>query len=413
MLRSLGRSTFALARQGAAQRRWKSQHETSLYRTTSGKMSEPLRILFCGTDNVSTESLHALHEEMTYNNGLVESIECVLLPPKPSGRGRKLKIETPMMRAAEGLGLSTYSINTFTNWEPPKSINLIIVVSFGLFVPKRILRSVKYGGLNVHPSFLPDLRGPAPIHHAVLRGDQFMGASLQTLDEEKIDHGTVLAQTPSPGMRIIQHPTLSRVNRKLAMEGADLLVQGLRDGVHIPPYVDAGWKARELEGQPLQHAPKITKADTQIDWLSWTAEDWRRRVQISQAVWTMVATSVKGEVWIRRLILHDVMEVPAEEVSPLRATIEVVTRREGEGEQRLRKLIALDRRGFVYILLDKHTWVRVRRATLEGKAERPAASAIRDFVVLYKDSDKPPTKGKMNEWKGEDPVDSQFEGRRD
>lgn len=84
------------------------------------------------------------------------------------------------MRAAEGLGLSTYSINTFTNWEvggpgstngllivfgklseanitqPPKSINLIIVVSFGLFVPKRILRSVKYGGLNVHPSFLPE-----------------------------------------------------------------------------------------------------------------------------------------------------------------------------------------------------------------------------------------------------------------
>jgi methionyl-tRNA formyltransferase len=240
-----------------------------------------------------------------------------------------------------------------------------------------------------------------------------MGASLQTLDEEKIDHGTVLSQTPSPGMRIIQHPTLSRVNRKLAMEGADLLVQGLRDGVHIPPYVDAGWKAKELEGQPLQHAPKITKADTQIDWLAWTAEDWRRRVQISQAVWTMVATSVKGEVWVRRLIFHDVMEVPAEEVSSFRATIEVVTRREGEGEQRLRKLIALDRRGFVYILLDKHTWVRVRRATLEGKAERPAASAIRDFVVLYKDSDKPPTKGKINEWKGEGPSDSQFEGRGD
>ncbi|CAH0053217.1 unnamed protein product [Clonostachys solani] len=359
---------------------------------------------------MSTESLHALHEEMTFNKGLVENIECVLLPPKPSGRGRKLKLETPMMRAADALGLSTHSIDTFTNWEPPQSINLIVVVSFGLFVPKRILRSVKYGGLNVHPSLLPDLRGPAPIHHAVLRGDEFTGVSLQTLDEEKIDHGVVLSQTPAPGMRILQHPTLSRVNRKLAMEGADLLVQGLRDGVHIAPYEDAGWKAKELEGQPLQHAPKITKADMQIDWLEWTAEDWRRRIQISQGVWTMVACSLKGEVLIRRLIFHDVMEVPFEEVSGLRATIEVVTQRENEEEQRLRKLIAINARGgFIYILLDRYRWVRVRRATLEGKMEKPAAAAIQDFVVAYTDSDKPPAKGKLNKWKGRDHFASQSE----
>ncbi|VUC19917.1 unnamed protein product [Clonostachys rosea] len=407
-------AAFALARQGAAQRRWKSHQETALYRTNSGKKSEPLRILFCGTDTVSTESLHALHEEMMFNEGLVESIECVLLPPKPSGRGRKFKIETPMMRAADALGLSTHSIHTFTDWEPPKTINLIVVVSFGLFVPKRILRSVKYGGLNVHPSFLPDLRGPAPIHHAVLRGDKFMGVSLQTLDEEQIDHGVVLSQTQRPGVRIMEHPTLSRVNRKLAMEGADLLVQGLRDGVHIPPYVDAGWKAKELEGKPLQHAPKITKADTQIDWLKWTAQDWKRRIQISQAVWTTVASSVKGQVWIRRLLFHDVMEVPREEVTGFKATMEVITQREGEEEQRFRKLIAINaRRGFLYMRLDNHTWIRVRRATLEGKIERPAAAAVRDFVIPYTESQKPPTKGEINEWKGDDPFDSKFEERRD
>ncbi len=38
----------------------------------------------------------------------------------------------------------------------PNHINLVIAVSFGLFVPPRILQAAKYGGLNVHPSFLPE-----------------------------------------------------------------------------------------------------------------------------------------------------------------------------------------------------------------------------------------------------------------
>lgn len=55
-------------------------------------MTEPLRILFCGSDNVSTESLHALHEEHVYNKELVESIDVCVLPPKLGGRGMKEKI---------------------------------------------------------------------------------------------------------------------------------------------------------------------------------------------------------------------------------------------------------------------------------------------------------------------------------
>lgn len=53
------------------------------------KVSDPLRILFCGTDDISTESLRALHEEWKVNRDLVEAIEVVCMPPKPSGRGLK------------------------------------------------------------------------------------------------------------------------------------------------------------------------------------------------------------------------------------------------------------------------------------------------------------------------------------
>lgn len=64
----------------------------TLYKTNSGKMTEPLRILFCGSDNVSTESLHALHEEYVHNRELVESIDVCVLPPKFGGRGMKEKV---------------------------------------------------------------------------------------------------------------------------------------------------------------------------------------------------------------------------------------------------------------------------------------------------------------------------------
>lgn len=58
------------------------------------------------------------------------------------------------------LDLPVHQIDTFTGWEPPRpndeNINLIIAVSFGLLVPPRILNVAKYGGLNVHPSMLPE-----------------------------------------------------------------------------------------------------------------------------------------------------------------------------------------------------------------------------------------------------------------
>lgn len=86
MFRSLSRSASALSGRVAWPRpRW--------YTTNSGKISEPLRILFCGTDPVSAESLNALYREWEVNRELVEHIECAVIPPKPSGRGLKMRIE--------------------------------------------------------------------------------------------------------------------------------------------------------------------------------------------------------------------------------------------------------------------------------------------------------------------------------
>lgn len=56
---------------------------------TEKKVSEPLRILFCGSDEFSCAHLQALHEEHLRNPGLIESIDVVVRPGKRTGRGYK------------------------------------------------------------------------------------------------------------------------------------------------------------------------------------------------------------------------------------------------------------------------------------------------------------------------------------
>ncbi|KAK8116219.1 formyl transferase [Apiospora sp. TS-2023a] len=201
------------------------------------KQSDPLRILFCGSDEFSTASLRALHEEQERNPGLIESIDVVVRPGKRVGRGLK-QIQHPPIRqvAEEELKLPVHERDTFTGWDMPPGINLIIAVSFGKLVPNRLLQAAKYGGLNVHPSLLPNLRGPAPLHHALLNWVKVTGVTLQTLDPWEFDKGLILAQTPPD--ELIEIPLKCRVPQLrdlVTPVGARMLVQGLRDGVHVPP----------------------------------------------------------------------------------------------------------------------------------------------------------------------------------
>lgn len=165
--------------------------------------------------------------------------------------------------AAAELNLPTHAIDTFTGWTPPLSINLIIAVSFGLFVPPRILHHAKYGGLNVHPSLLPDLRGPAPIEHAILKSRKSTGVSIQTLHPQHFDQGTILAQTPPPGIEIRSGMTAIALETQLAKTGAQMLLDVLKTHKYVPPLEDVGWYAGS-DG-PVGHAPKITKQQHFID----------------------------------------------------------------------------------------------------------------------------------------------------
>ncbi|CAP73643.1 uncharacterized protein PODANS_2_10060 [Podospora anserina S mat+] len=232
--------------------------------TYSTQRGNPLRILFCGSDEFSCHSLKALHKKHKDDPSLIESIDVLVRPSKPTGRGLKQVTEVPIASVARELGLplSTLPHDTFTNWF--KCINLIIAVSFGRFVPPRLLNQAEYGGLNVHPSLLPDLRGPAPLHYALLNRYTHTGVSIQTLSPHSFDTGTVLSQTPLPGIPIPPNSTLTSLTSLLAPLGASMLVSSLSSGFHLPPHKDVSWQPP----YPIRHAPKIRTVARQIPWLT-------------------------------------------------------------------------------------------------------------------------------------------------
>ncbi|KAJ4357630.1 Methionyl-tRNA formyltransferase [Didymosphaeria variabile] len=239
--------------------------------SSSAATVPPLRILFCGSDDFSIASLRALSQAQKEVPKLIESIDVVHRPGKRTGRGLKTLRNVPIKLAAAEELCVTHTIDTFTGWTPPSRVDLIIAVSFGLFVPPRILNLAKYGGLNVHPSLLPDLKGPAPIQHALLKRRQYTGVSVQTLHPSQFDGGTILAQTPSPGVTIPDLATADDLTRRLAFEGADMLVNVLKTRAFVPPLKDIGWY--KDSGGPIDHAGKVMKGDQQVDFSKTTLED--------------------------------------------------------------------------------------------------------------------------------------------
>ncbi|KAF2100952.1 Formyltransferase, partial [Rhizodiscina lignyota] len=244
---------------------------------------DPLRILFCGSDSFSIASLNALYDQKSKNHGLISSIDVVCRPGKRVGRGLKEVREVPIKQAAQNLELPIHEIDTFTGWQPPVPdqgpINLIIAVSFGLFIPPRILGSAQYGGINVHPSILPDLRGPAPIQHAIIRDRESWGVTVQTLHPKHFDQGTILFRerfeeriwprgTTPKFAKAGSGALYGYFERQLATLGAQSLIRTLEDRLYIEPPAQLSQTSNHVEQTPkaIDHASKIGSEDRRIDW---------------------------------------------------------------------------------------------------------------------------------------------------
>ncbi|KAM0287210.1 hypothetical protein ACHAQH_000524 [Verticillium albo-atrum] len=339
-----------------------------------------------GTHEFSIAALRALHEEHLRKPSLIESLDVVIRPGKPTGRGLRTIRQVPIKSTAQDLGLPIHEINTFTGWAPSFDINLIIAVSFGLLVPPRLLRLAGYGGLNLHPSLLPDLRGPAPLHHTLLQNRPFTGVTLQTLHESKFDHGTILAQTPLPGIRVPPGTNLQDLHGIITPPAAEMLVQGLRDGLHVPPLRSAGWTPSEQHLVGLRHAPKLTKQHKQILWREWAADDFIRHENVLGPLWSELQTR-KG----RKRVIFEGLEVAsasaggAQETEGQTKTFFVFApgidggpcgNDTSSGPVKISYFEANDGSGSVLIPTAKGGLVRLASIKVEGDKSKPAARAL-------------------------------------
>ncbi|RPA91253.1 Formyltransferase [Choiromyces venosus 120613-1] len=347
--------------------------------STESPIREPLRILFCGSDHFSATSLKALHNEHLSNGDLIRSIDVLTLEDKRSGRGMKTIREVPVKNLAKLLSLPRHELYNFgSDWNLPdnifgEKINMLIAVSFGLFIPAQLIKDAKYGGLNVHPSLLPMYRGAAPIYHTLLDQQPITGVSVQTLHPRKFDHGEILLQT-NPPINVPPKTGYQDLHATLAVHGAELLVETLRRGLFVPP----------LNPIKNDYKPSLAhKIDPQIhariDWNLQDAEEIERRCGTFNTMWCKLSSLEDPELERRkRAILSDISVYERPEMDPKKTKIQPGTfrhlsMRNKDGSDPREVMIVKCRKG--------GGWISVGGVKVEGKGLVSAPEWARSILA--------------------------------
>lgn len=151
---------------------------------------KPMRIVFFGTPDFAAHSL-----EKVIQAGY-EVVVVVTAPDKPAGRGMKIQSSAVKQTAdAHGIPvLQPTNLKDAAFQETLKAYNLDlgIVIAFRM-LPEAVWRMPQMGTFNLHASLLPQYRGAAPIHHAIINGERITGVSTFFLKHE-IDTGDLLLQ---------------------------------------------------------------------------------------------------------------------------------------------------------------------------------------------------------------------------
>lgn len=194
------------------------------------------KLIFWGTPLFSVPSLEALLER-AWIRVVVTRID------KPQGRGR-CNIRAPAVKtAAQSCGIPVLAPEKFDDQFLSDLKQFLpatfVVVAYGKIIPSSILRLSALTALNVHPSLLPDLRGPSPIQTALIKGYTETGCTLMELDSE-MDHGPIIAQKT---LLITADDTYESLSTKLSKISAKLLIE------FIPQYLTG-----RLRGIPQDHS---------------------------------------------------------------------------------------------------------------------------------------------------------------
>ncbi|MFT6269283.1 MAG: methionyl-tRNA formyltransferase [Alphaproteobacteria bacterium] len=211
-----------------------------------------MRIIFAGTPDFAASHLQALldaHHTI---------IAVYTQPDRPAGRGNKVTASA-VKTLALAHNLPVYQPVSLKAEHGKQELSdlkadLMIVVAYGLILPKEVLAAPKNGCINVHGSILPKWRGAAPIQRAIWAGDDETGVTIMQMDEG-LDTGDVLS---IHRLTIGPSDTSAVLYDKLAALGPKALVQSLATFAQLI--------AKKQDDAQATYASKLTKTEACVDW---------------------------------------------------------------------------------------------------------------------------------------------------
>jgi len=288
---------------------------------------QPPKLVFAGTPDFAVPGLRACIEAG-------EVVAVYTQPDRPAGRGRKLA-PSPAKQAALAAGIPVEQPESLKTSEAQARLrdyapDLMVVIAYGLILPRKVLTIPRLGCWNVHASLLPRWRGAAPIQRAILAGDAETGVCLMQM-EPGLDTGPVLLSEATP---IRADHTGGTLHDRLAEMGAQMLAAGLRyviagGTLHATPQPETG----------ATYAHKLEKSEAELDF-SRPAVELERKVRAFDP-WPVAEAVLADErvrVWAASALpatLEHAGKSPGAIVSASKLGIDIAC---GEGVLRILKL---------------------------------------------------------------------------
>ncbi len=259
-------------------------------------------IIFCGTPEFSVPPL----ADLVKAGHQVKAV--FTQPDKRKGRGQQVQ-KTPVKLEAEKHNIPIFQP---TSLKDPAVVELIsdfaadlmVVVAYGLIIPQNILDLPKQGCWNIHASLLPRWRGAAPIHRAILAGDETTGIAIMQM-EAGLDTGPVFHMYPT---EIRSDDTSQTLHDRLSLMGGEAIVSC------IDEYIQKTLPKAQIQNNDLAtYAHKLTKSESEIDWMQ-PANAIERQIRAFNP-WPGSHTTINGEsvkIWAAEVKETDSQSNPGE-----------------------------------------------------------------------------------------------------
>ena len=210
------------------------------------------RIVFMGTASFSLAVLQMLLENQYHVVGVVTQPDRYVGRKKvltmPDVKVEALKYDIPVIQPVR----IKEDYQAILDLQP----DLIITAAYGQIIPQALLDAPRLGCVNVHASLLPLYRGGAPVHQAIIDGQDKTGVTIMYM-VKKMDAGDIISQKETP---ILQDDTVGILYDRLSDLGAKLLKETLPD-------ILKGTNQRIPQDESLvTYAPTLSREDERIDW---------------------------------------------------------------------------------------------------------------------------------------------------